>query len=61
MSKLPKSLYIKIEQDGDDEFFIANEDLYDIAEKGETIKVGIYKLQSVKTVRMLVETKEKDD
>lgn len=59
MKKLPKSLYVKVEESGNEEFFVASEDLYDIAEKGETIKVGTYELQITKTVRMLVEEKDK--
>lgn len=45
MKKLPKTIYVKREQDGDDSFLIADEDLSGISEAEETIAAGEYVLQ----------------
>ena len=44
MKKFPKTLYVKIEPDGTEHYFVATEDLVDLADIGEKTKVGVYEL-----------------
>jgi hypothetical protein len=44
MKKFPQTLYVKIEPDGTSHYFIATEDLTDLADLGEKTKVGVYEL-----------------
>ncbi len=44
MKKFPKTLYAKIEDDGDTHYFVATEKMVELAEVGETVKVGVYEL-----------------
>jgi hypothetical protein len=43
--KFPKTLYVKMEKDGDITYPMPAEHLIDIAKMGETIRVGIYELR----------------
>lgn len=55
--KLPKMLFVKIEQVGDDEpYFVAAEAMYDLAEMGEKIKIGTYKLVEVSDAEVVIKT-----
>ena len=49
-SKLPKELYTFVEQDGDSEYFITNDDLEQFATFKEERIVGVYAL--VRTVKV---------
>lgn len=44
MSKLPKTLFVKIESDSGTEYFVADADAAMLAEQGEKIKIGRYEL-----------------
>lgn len=50
MNKLPETIYVKIEYDGDDDFLIAGEVPSDISESEDSIEVGMYSLVATKTV-----------
>ena len=40
--KLPSSLYVKLEEDGDIEYFVAGTEFSALVEMGETAKIGVY-------------------
>jgi len=44
--KFPKQIFVTVQNDGDDEFLLANVDLVEIGADGD--KVGIYELVEVK-------------
>jgi hypothetical protein len=44
--KFPKTLYVKRDVDGDDTYFIANEDTSCHAEVNEVVTIGVYKLRT---------------
>lgn len=50
MKNFPKTLYVKIEHDREpeDDFFMASEDVSDLSESEETVKVAVYKLDTVR-------------
>jgi len=43
--KFPKTLYVKMEKDGDVVYPVPGEHLIDIAEIGATTQIGIYELR----------------
>ena len=53
--KFPKTMYVRRENDGDNDFFVAEYDLEFHAEIGEKVPVAIYDLVSVETVTAKVE------
>lgn len=55
--KLPKVLYVKREADGEDYYFVATDKVNDLAEIGEVIPIGIYKLDSKTTAEGIVKVK----
>lgn len=60
-SEFPKTLYVKIEtleEGGDDPFFTAFENMYGIAEQGETIKVATYRLICIDDVELVLSSKK---
>jgi hypothetical protein len=46
MSKLPKEIFVKIEQDRDTTYPVADTDLRNLVIMGNRVKVGLYKLVS---------------
>jgi len=44
----PKTVYVKIEDDGEDNFLVAGAALSDISESEDTIEVGVYELTTIK-------------
>lgn len=49
--KFPKTIYVKPESDGSTEYMVPHEHAVDAAEMGKTIKVGVYKLVELQTVK----------
>lgn len=49
MKNFPRTLYVKIEheREPEDDFFIASNDVSDLSKPEETVKVAIYKLDTV--------------
>ena len=47
-NEFPEVIYVKIENDDDDDFLIAGVSPSDISESEDTIEVGVYSLVSVK-------------
>lgn len=45
--KFDKTIYVKIEQDDEDPYYIANESADNLVEMGETLKIGVYQLVEV--------------
>lgn len=43
--KFPKTLYVKIEEDGDENYFVSFVEIGELAELGETVPVGVYELK----------------
>jgi hypothetical protein len=59
MSKIqqfPNRLFVKVEHDGDESYFISNAKLYDLAEMGEKIKIGTYQLVETTFAETVVKT-----
>jgi hypothetical protein len=48
IDEFPNTIYVKIENDGDDDFLIAGVEPSDISEAEDTIEVGEYRLMNVK-------------
>jgi hypothetical protein len=44
MSKLPKEIFVKIEQDRDTEYPVADTEIANLVTMGDRVKVGLYKL-----------------
>jgi hypothetical protein len=55
--KLPKTLYVKRERDGDHGYFVADTNDYGLAEHGEKITIGTYKLVETKEVELVMKSK----
>lgn len=49
---LPKTIHVKYEWSNDDPWLEAHEDMEELAEKGETVYIGEYKLVKVKKVSL---------
>ena len=48
--KLPKTLYVKVEEDGKNSYLLCGKDIDEIiVDMGSSEKIGIYKLVTVKT------------
>lgn len=56
--KLPKTLYVKLEKDSnsDTSYFVADEDMYGLAEMGERVKIGTYQLIEVTNAEVVLKT-----
>lgn len=59
MKQLPKKLFVKVEKDDEVGFFVADEDMYGLAEMGEKIKIGTYQLVDVHDVEVDLKTKRR--
>lgn len=44
---LPKKLFVKIESDGNAEYFVADDDADSLVEMGQKVKIGTYQLIEV--------------
>ncbi len=53
--KFPDVLYAKIEEDGDSSYFCADADMNNLANVGETVRVGTYKLVGLIDVDLVME------
>ena len=51
----PKKLFVKVDGDKGEEYFVADENSYRLAEMGETIKIATYELVQVEDARVMVE------
>jgi hypothetical protein len=49
---LPKTIHVKYEWGHDDPWLEANEDVQELAEKGETVYVGEYRLVKVRKISL---------
>jgi hypothetical protein len=58
--QFPKTLYAKIEKDGDTSYFVAvaDEGIYGLAEHGKKIKVATYKLIEVNSVDLVADVRK---
>lgn len=56
--RFPKRLYVKVDGDRGEEYFVADDDLYGLAEMGETTKIAVYDLVEVTEAKVMVETKK---
>jgi hypothetical protein len=55
--QLPKKLFAKIEQDGDNNsYFVADNDLYTLVEKGEKVQIGTYQLVETTYAEAVIST-----
>lgn len=52
MAKFPSTIHVKCGEERDDSYFIATEEVDDLAEVGETIEVGIYTLKEIKKLSL---------
>ena len=57
MSKqFPKELFVKIEKDDDSYYFVPAAKIDELAEMGETVKIGIYRLVETAFIETVVKT-----
>ena len=49
--KLPKTAYIMIDGEDNDQFLHAQDDIVNHAKMGETVRVGVYKLVKIQKVK----------
>lgn len=54
--KFAATIFTKLEEDGEEHYYVCTENLNEIAEPGKSILVGVYKLFAVKTMTSRVET-----
>lgn len=47
--KLPETIFVKVEEDGDSSFLIADEDIGDLLDRNEDVTIGVYELKKVVT------------
>ena len=50
MKTMPRTVYVKIEEDGDESYLCAVDDPKDLAAVGEKIRVGVYDLRVTSTL-----------
>jgi hypothetical protein len=55
--EFPKTLYAKIEGEGDEAYFTTFQDMYGLAEPGGTVKIATYELVRVDKVELLIHVK----
>jgi hypothetical protein len=53
-NKLPKTLYVKIEQDGNKSYPVAADDPLGLAELGEKTRIGVYSLTRIEDIEGVV-------
>jgi hypothetical protein len=53
--QFPKTLFVKVEGKADEEYFVADDNSYVLAEMGETIKIATYQLVEISDAKVLVE------
>ena len=56
IKQFPNRLFVKIEDDGDKSYFVPSTQLYDLAEMGEKIKIGVYQLVETTFAETVVKT-----
>ncbi len=56
MKKLPKRLFVKIEIDGDNSYFVADAEMYGMVEMGERVQIGTYQLVETTYAEAIVKT-----
>ena len=56
MAKLPNKLFVYVEQDGKEKYYIANTTIAETAERNQVVVVGIYELKQVCKVETKVVT-----
>lgn len=56
--KFPKTLYVKIEEDGDTSYFVADADASPLAEQGEKIRIATYELVDTHSVILVTQIAE---
>jgi hypothetical protein len=55
----PIRLFVKLEADGDETYFVPSTKLFDLAEMGETVKIGVYQLVETTFAETVVKTTSK--
>lgn len=51
--QFPKTLFVKVEEDGGTEWFVADDDAVSLAEAGEKIKVARYELVETSSLELV--------
>lgn len=54
--KFPERLFVKREHNGEESWFVADDNNYDLAEIGAKTKVGVYQLVNTETVELVLKT-----
>lgn len=54
---LPDVLYVKHEVDGEDGYFVADRVMDNLAELGDTVRVGVYKLVGLNDVDLVIDSR----
>ena len=55
--KFPNTLYVKIEGDDGEEYFVSDDAVINLAKIGECIRVGVYKLDDIAYAEVDVKTR----
>lgn len=54
--RFPAKLFVKIEEDGDTSYFVADGNLDALAEMAQTIKIGVYQLVETTFAETVIKT-----
>lgn len=58
MKKLPKTIFVKLDTpDNDEPYLVASDDRYGLAEQGQKVKIGTYKLVEVSNVELVMDVR----
>ena len=55
MKKFPNMLFVKIEEDSDNDYFVATESLNELGDPGGTVKTAVYELVEIGETVIAVE------
>lgn len=54
--RLPAKIFVKVETDGENSYFVADSDLYGMVEMGEKVQIGTYQLVETTFAEAIVKT-----
>lgn len=57
MQKLPKAIFVAIKMDGNEPYFIADNNECELVDMGEKQKIGVYKLVETREIEGVVKQK----
>lgn len=60
MAKLPATIFVKHEKDGDLSYLVADANVTSLVEMGEKLKVGVYRLVETREITGVVSSRKLD-